>query len=597
MTDQSNTITLHAERLEMPSEALGPATPETDSDLSQPERIPDGFMLREDGIYEMRGNEDTDEIAVRICSPVIVHGLTRKANGSGWAKIVSVQDPDGEWHEVLIEKLNDGGTSLAPLAPMRDFGFEPAEVDKVAKSIRKLLKEWKPRKRITRVERLGWVDDQHDTFVLGAGRAIGKSEVFLEGVSGEVQHTRRARGSLEEWRDKIGLACIGNPLMMLSVSHAFSGPLLSILGSDGGGFHLRGASSRGKSTLLGVAASVWGAPEFVQSWRGTDNGFEVVAAASNDTLLVLDELHQVDPKLAGNIAYDLANGRGKSRMTSGGAQRNTLRWQVPILSSGEISLEEHMKTANRAIYAGQEVRLIDIEATGQRYGAFDELHEFENGRAFADGLKQRVGEANGVAGRRFVERLVKTVTNGGDVKRNIDSTVAKFLRHWSTALGILPEGQVQRVMKRFAIAAVAGELATGYDITGWQPGQAHKAALGVLEKWFEGRDAATGAEVAAHLEQLSAFIRAAPSRFATEPGAISEVQAGWRIDGFYHVRPEWWHQIFNDGEAQDAARALQDVGYLDASTPGSLQKRLGRKFPSRPRVYAVREEALVPYLG
>ncbi|WP_332460270.1 DUF927 domain-containing protein [Pseudophaeobacter flagellatus] len=147
-------------------------------------------------------------------------------------------------------------------------------------------------------------------------------------------------------------------MMILALSHAFTGPLLSVLGRDGGGFHLRGVSSRGKSMLLGVAASVWGAPSFVQSWRGTDNGIEGIAAACNDSLLVLDELHQVEPRVAGEIVYMLANGRGKTRMNSNGRSQQTLRWSVPVLSSGELSLEEHTRLAKYV-----ERRVLELKPT------------------------------------------------------------------------------------------------------------------------------------------------------------------------------------------------------------------------------------------
>ena len=86
---------------------------------------------------------------------------------------------------------------------------------------------------------------------------------------------------------------------MLAVSHAFSGPLLAILGRTGGGFHLRGESSRGKSTIQYVASSVWGAPSLLQSWNGALSGLEGVAAACNDTLLNLEELDNADAKTVG----------------------------------------------------------------------------------------------------------------------------------------------------------------------------------------------------------------------------------------------------------------------------------------------------------
>lgn len=102
---------------------------------------------------------------------------------------------------------------------------------------------------------------------------------------------------------------------MFAISVAFAGTLAGITGEDSGGFHLRGKSSTGKSTALKVAASVWGHPAtYVRQWRATSNGLEGLAALhADDGLLILDELEQVDPKEAGEVAYMLGNGQGKAR--------------------------------------------------------------------------------------------------------------------------------------------------------------------------------------------------------------------------------------------------------------------------------------------
>ncbi|WP_457589305.1 DUF927 domain-containing protein, partial [Legionella pneumophila] len=47
-------------------------------------------------------------------------------------------------------------------------------------------------------------------------------------------------------------------------------------------------------------------------WRSTTNGLEGLAALHNDGLLILDELSQMDPREAGEAAYLLANGQGKT---------------------------------------------------------------------------------------------------------------------------------------------------------------------------------------------------------------------------------------------------------------------------------------------
>ena len=72
---------------------------------------------------------------------------------------------------------------------------------------------------------------------------------------------------------------------------------------EGGGFSFEGGSSSGKTTALQVAASVWGGPGHVKSWRVTDNALEGVAALHNDGLLILDEVGQVNARVLSEAAY------------------------------------------------------------------------------------------------------------------------------------------------------------------------------------------------------------------------------------------------------------------------------------------------------
>ncbi|MGE5164659.1 MAG: DUF927 domain-containing protein [Sphingobacteriales bacterium] len=63
---------------------------------------------------------------------------------------------------------------------------------------------------------------------------------------------------------------------------------LDVANQDGGGVHLRGPSSVGKTALLRSAASVYGPPSFLRSWRATANALEATAEQHTDTLLALD---------------------------------------------------------------------------------------------------------------------------------------------------------------------------------------------------------------------------------------------------------------------------------------------------------------------
>src|SRR5437773_8552249 len=102
----------------------------------------------------------------------------------------------------------------------------------------------------------------------------------------------------------------------------------------------------------------------------------------SDALLCLDEMGQVNGREAGEVAYMLANGTGKSRAARDGSARRAARWRVLFLSTGELSLADKMNEAGQRARAGQETRLVDVPAdAGSGLGLFEKLHTFPTAEA------------------------------------------------------------------------------------------------------------------------------------------------------------------------------------------------------------------------
>ncbi|SEP26903.1 protein of unknown function [Salinihabitans flavidus] len=378
--------------------------------------------------------------------------------------------------------------------------------------------------------------------------------------------------------------------MMLAVSHAFTGPLLSILGQTGSGFHLRGVSSRGKSTIQYVATSVWGARALLQSWNGTPSGFEGVATAFNDTFLNIEELHKADPRMVGDIVYMLANGQGRLRAKSNGSPQTPQRWRVPVLSSGEVSLEEHMASVGRKIYAGQDLRLINLEADSRAEGAFDVLHGSENSKVFAERVDHACLENCGHAGPIFVEKLMRATDKVGNWRTNIDI----FCRSVGKKADVSPgDGQVHRVLKRFALAALAGELATQAGLTGWPKGAARDVAQEMFLTWFEHRDGTTNKEIESAVQRTKDYTSKHLDRFQTIGTTGHDPVDGWRDQEWFYIRPECWKAMHGENNPSEMARLHSEGGFLKTQSGGGFQVRMGRNSPGRPRVYAIRATALV----
>lgn len=434
---------------------------------------------------------------VWVCAPLGITAATRDIEHDNHGHLLEFRDRHGhaqQWampHE-LLEDRREYRRVLRRLGLVMNGSIEGKDL------LQTYLDVTHAETRALCVDRIGW---QRDAYVLPdctLGDAGGE-RILLQTFDHRSEGYRRA-GTLEGWRREIAAYCVGNSRLLLAVGAGFAAPLVALTGDESGGLHFRGDSSQGKTTALKAAATVWGEPGRIERWRATGNALEGVALAHNDNLLCLDELKEVDGREAGQIAYMLANGTGKRRGQPQGGVRQRLTWRLLFLSSGELSLEQHMLEAGKRGHAGQEVRLVDLPAdAGAGFGLFDTLHDAADGRALADRLRDAGGRHYGHAGRAFVAALAT------DRARYTEQVIA--LRDGFVAQQVPPEasGQVLRVAARFGLIGAAGELATAAGITGWPEGAALEAAARGLADWIDARGGIGSGEVDRALAQVRLF--------------------------------------------------------------------------------------------
>jgi hypothetical protein len=142
---------------------------------------------------------------------------------------------------------------------------------------------------------------------------------------------------------------------------AFAAPLLRRLGLPNFAVHLCGDSSRGKTSMLKCAASVYADPDlaaWVASWNATAAGLERRAAALCDLPQCYDEAGLSDPKAVEQAVYALINGAGRQRSTKDLQLRETLQWHTVVLSTGETEI------AGDEAATGAQVRVISLPVGG-----------------------------------------------------------------------------------------------------------------------------------------------------------------------------------------------------------------------------------------
>ncbi|MGH9428616.1 MAG: DUF927 domain-containing protein, partial [Terriglobia bacterium] len=460
------------------------------------------FQLRESGVWWMDPDREHPK-DVWVCSWLEITALTRDNDAQNWGRLLSFQDPEDKMHfwampmELLAGDGNEYRRRL--LSEGLRIGTRMSARDKLAEYLQSSL----PKRKVRCVPRLGWFGN---TFVLPdttIGEVSGERVIYQ--TDSDEDHFYRCSGSLGDWQQNVAQLCSGNSSLTFSVAVAFAGPLLDISGQESGGFNWVGDSSTGKSTALMACGSVWGGGGrlgFCNTWRATANGLEAIAELHNDVVLCLDEIAQVDPREAGEIAYLLANGIGKLRMTRSIAARRKPTWRLLFLSSGEIPLAEHIRSAGKRVRGGQEVRLLELPAdAGAGLGLFEDLHGFDSGDSFAKALTRNAKKYYGVAGRKALEFLVSN-------RERVAEAVRRHQNHFiQTHVPKGASGEISRAAGRFALVAAAGELASEAGITGWNEHDAEKAAIRLFKVFVERRTLRGGDEEAA-IRQVRQFLEA-----------------------------------------------------------------------------------------
>lgn len=390
-----------------------------------------------------------------IATPVTVAARTTNSDDGSEGRLLRMVTESGpkEWI-IPMEVFGGSGED----ARRQLFGMGVIIALKKRGQFMEYLLEQRPADVFATTCRPGW--HESGAFVL-PGRTLGSDKVRYQ-ASSKGQNMFSVRGDLDHWKGEVAAKCEGNPVLTLAIGCALAGPLLSLVGVLGGGVHLVGDSSSGKSLAQLIGSSVWGDPGiFAASWDMTKGGLEIEASGRNDTLLPLDEIKRADPKRVQEMAYSLANGQGKGTMTREREGRAKLSWRLLTLSSGERSLSEHAAIGGNAAHAGAELRMVDVNAGTRTHRAFDELHGLE-GADFHRLLTVAVGAHHGHIGPAFVENLLANDDRPG-LLRDFAGIRAKFVED---------NAQAGRGADRFAVIALAGEMAIAYGLLPWTPGSA-----------------------------------------------------------------------------------------------------------------------------
>ncbi|RQS00230.1 DUF927 domain-containing protein [Burkholderia sp. Bp8991] len=553
---------------------------------SEDDYVPSGFLVTDRGVFY----KEDDGTPHWICSPLHVRALVRDRASENWGRLLEWNDADGHPHvwAMPMEMLRSDGADMR--GELARLGLDIAPGNKARNKLTEYVTCARPMARGRCVTRTGW----HGGAFVFPDRTIGEASERVIFQAESVMRTYSQAGTLDDWKASVARLCVGNSRLLLAVSAAFASMMLEYAGQESGGLNFVGDSSCGKTTALRAACSVFGGKEYMQRWRATANGLEGLASLHNDTLLVLDELAQVDAREAGEIAYMLANGSGKARAGRTGTARARQTWKLLFLSAGEIGLSQHLQSVGKKTKAGQEVRLVEIPAdAGAGFGLFEELHGMAGGAELSTAINEAAVKDYGTAALAFLEALCR---DRDEIGMWLKDEIRRFVD------GNLPadsSGQAHRVCQRFALIGLAGEYATAAGISGWNEGDALGAAAACFAVWLDGRGGAGNQERDAILSHVKAFFEAhEESRFSDLSDTSDRPtinRAGFRRAGEhgteYLVLPEVFKREICAGyEPKSVAKALADAEWIRPGANGRTQRaeRLPGKGPTKVYVFTAR---------
>jgi hypothetical protein len=295
----------------------------------------------------------------------------RKSDCQNWRHHFLITERNGNRSRFELPRENLAGTGAFAIRLLMKGGVHLVARDVVRKPLVNFL-HFKPKREIIRIPRVGWaqvgfhwVFVRPDEVITPPGMATQRNTTYeLDTIA-----TRRGlhvAGTTAEWAAEIAAPLRGNSNIALSLGTFLAGPLLCFASEPGGGNHLYGPSTIGKTMASALGQSIYGWPHemaddaFGVSWGGTEAGFD--ALARTDLGLPLDEITLANPRIAEQVVYKVASGTKGPRATSTGHLREAAHASVLVLSTGEKSLAQFI---GKTLQEGARKRLVDVPAEVQ----------------------------------------------------------------------------------------------------------------------------------------------------------------------------------------------------------------------------------------
>ena len=371
---------------------------------------------------------------------------------------------------------------------------------------------------------------------------------------------------------------------------ALSGCLLEFVNIDGGGFHIFGPSGVGKTILLRIAASVIGSstspdqgsqePCYMMSWGATKNGIEAKFNIFNDGLLILDELGKYISKHFGSDLYALSGGAFTARMNSELKSVDAKPATFMLLSSGELAMQEMLRRLRENLLGqGKSVRMPGVPI--QSSDLFSpEL--YSDSEAAARDYEKVLNDNSGFLFEDFIQKLLNHKASYAELKSDVKTRFESTFNEMK--LSLPNKGSIEsRVLKRFALLAVAGQLAHEFGVLPWTNEKVMNAISSVYMRYHSYEpNRLSDAEIA--LRVIKRKLQSEQGNFVrVKSTTVPNKHYGYISDTHYYIYPETFKRWLSSANESEVVQLLRDENLLKSES-GRNTLRTTEHLPIRANV-------------
>jgi hypothetical protein len=316
-------------------------------------------------------------------------------------------------------------------------------------------------------------------FLLG-NRMFGTAKGRYRWKSQSENHSRGELGDRcgdrDSWNRDVGEVALKSTPLTFGLCLSLACPLPSYVRANSGKrllsetavFNLSGESGSGKSSIVRAAAGLFGPPDLIGKWDFTRRGLEEYSESRNDLLEALDDFEtHTEEEMSIRSALRHVNQiipSGQSKLMSRHAELPSLSWTTFGLTSSPESIDQIAERIGWKRTDGERARFPDIPIPPiANAGMFDWLEgdameKIEKGKRLIKRLDAGVSQNYGLVMPHWLRFLCSEDQSDLILKRT-DSFLKNVLSNGN--------GFDERYARKFAVPAVAGQLAAQQGIFPW----------------------------------------------------------------------------------------------------------------------------------